>query len=148
MPLSGCSEPHPASFWPSFSQLDAQSCPTPCHPMDCGPPGSSVHGILQARILEWVPISFSRGSSQPRDQTRVSCVSRRILHHCITWEALSPHCSSVFAQAPAELDPWLPEYASACPFPHCEPLALPSLSPPPAVLALLCPGLTLLGLEG
>ena len=46
------------------------SCPTHCDPLDCSPPGSSVHGILQARILEWVAISFSRGSSQPRDQTR------------------------------------------------------------------------------
>ena len=41
-----------------------QSCPTLCNPMDCSPPGSSVHGILQARILQWVPISFSTGSSQ------------------------------------------------------------------------------------
>ena len=41
----------------------AQSCPTLCDPLDCSPPGSSVHGILQARILEWVAISFSRGSS-------------------------------------------------------------------------------------
>ena len=49
--------------------LVAQSCPTLCDPMDCSPPGSSVHGILQARILEWVAISFSRGSSQPRDKT-------------------------------------------------------------------------------
>ena len=47
----------------------AQSCPTLCNPVDCSPPGSSVHGILQARILEWVAISFSRGSSQPRDRT-------------------------------------------------------------------------------
>ena len=46
-----------------------------CDPMDCSLPGSSVHGILQAKILEWVAISFSRGSSQPRDQTHVSCVS-------------------------------------------------------------------------
>ena len=45
----------------------AQSCPTLCDPMDCSPPGSSVHGIFQARILEWVAISFSRGSSPPRD---------------------------------------------------------------------------------
>ena len=45
----------------------AQSCLTLCDPMDCSPPGSSVHGILQARILEWVAISFSRGSSQPTD---------------------------------------------------------------------------------
>ena len=43
-----------------------------CNPMDCSPPGSSVHGIFQARILEWVAISSSRGSSQPRDQTQVS----------------------------------------------------------------------------
>ena len=42
----------------------AQSCPTVCDPMDCSPPGSSVHGIFQARVLEWVAISFSRGSSQ------------------------------------------------------------------------------------
>ena len=45
--------------------------------MDCSPPGSSVHGILQARILEWVFISISRGSSQPRDQTWVSCIAGR-----------------------------------------------------------------------
>ena len=43
--------------------------------MDCGSPGSSVHGILQARILEWLAISFSRGSSWPRDQTQVSCLA-------------------------------------------------------------------------
>ena len=47
----------------------AQLCPTLCDSRDCSPPGSSVHGILQARILEWVTISYSRGSSQPRDQT-------------------------------------------------------------------------------
>ena len=45
----------------------AQSCPTLYNPMDCSLPGSSVHGIFQARILEWVAISFSRRSSQPRD---------------------------------------------------------------------------------
>ena len=45
--------------------------------MDCSPPGSSVHGILQARILEWVAISFSRGSSRPKDRTRVSCIASR-----------------------------------------------------------------------
>ena len=48
----------------------AQSGPTLSDPMDCSPPGSSIHGIFQARVLEWVAISFSRGSSQPRDQTR------------------------------------------------------------------------------
>ena len=55
----------------------AQLCPTLCDPMDYSPPGSSVHGILQARILEWVAISFSRGSSQPRDWTQVSSIVGR-----------------------------------------------------------------------
>ena len=50
-----------------------------CDPKDCSPPGSSAHGILQARILEWVAISSPRGSSQPRDETHVSCIGRRIL---------------------------------------------------------------------
>ena len=45
-------------------------------PMDCSPPGSSIHGVFQARILEWVPIPFSIGSSQPRDRTPVSCIGR------------------------------------------------------------------------
>ena len=49
-----------------------------CNPMDCGLPGSSVHGILQARILEWVAISFSRGSFHPRDRTQVSCIEGRL----------------------------------------------------------------------
>ena len=52
--------------------LDTQSCPTLSHPMNCSPPGSSVHGTLQPRIPEWVAVSFSRGSSRPRDQTSVS----------------------------------------------------------------------------
>ena len=51
--------------------LVAQSRPTVCDPMDCSPPGSSVHGILQARMLEWTAISFSRASSQPEDPTRI-----------------------------------------------------------------------------
>ena len=55
----------------------AQSCPTLCDPMDCSLPGSSVPGILQARVLEWVAISFSRRSSQPRDGTRVSHIAGR-----------------------------------------------------------------------
>ena len=50
---------------------------TLCDPMDCRLPGSSIHGILQARVLEWVAISFSRDSSRPRDQTRVSRIAGR-----------------------------------------------------------------------
>ena len=57
--------------------LVIQSCPTLCNPVDCSQPASSDRGILQARILEWVAIPFSRGSSQPRDQTRVSCIASR-----------------------------------------------------------------------
>ena len=61
-----------------------QSCPTLCDPTDCSPPGSSVHEILQARILEWVAISSSRGSSQHRDQicvSNVTCIGRQALYH-------------------------------------------------------------------
>ena len=64
----------------------AQSCWTLCNSMDCSPPGSSVHGIFQARILEWVAISFSRGSSGPRDWTYVSCIGRQILYLWVTWK--------------------------------------------------------------
>jgi len=55
--------------------LLAQSWLALCDPMDCSPPGSCLHGILQARILEWVAIPFSRGSSWPRDRTQVSCIA-------------------------------------------------------------------------
>ena len=59
--------------------LIAQSCPTFCDPVDCGPPGSSTHGILQSGILEWVAIPFSRRSSWPRDWTWVFCIAGRFL---------------------------------------------------------------------
>ena len=71
---------------------DGQWCLTLCDPMDCSPPGSSVHGILQAKILEWGAMPSSRGSSQIWDKTRISCVScfgRQILYHWATREALS-----------------------------------------------------------
>ena len=67
----------------------AQSCPALCHPMDCSLPGSPVHEILQARVLEWVAISFSTGSFQPRDQTQVSCIAGGFLTSWATREALS-----------------------------------------------------------
>ena len=57
-------------------------------PWTAAPPGPSVLGIFQVRILQWIAISSSRASSQPRDRTCVSCIGRRILYHCITWEAL------------------------------------------------------------
>ena len=64
--------------------LSRFSCVQLCDPMDCSLPDSSVHGILRARILEWVAISSSMGSSRPRDRTRVSCTScigRQVLYH-------------------------------------------------------------------
>ena len=65
---SGC-------YWGWLSWVQAQLCLTLCDPMECNPPGSSVLGIFQARILERLAISFSRGSSPPRDGTRVSRIS-------------------------------------------------------------------------
>ena len=63
----------------TYCCLVAKSYPTLCTPMDCSPPGSTVHGILQARLPEWVVISSSRASSQPRDQTHIFCIGRWIL---------------------------------------------------------------------
>ena len=65
-----------------------QSCPTLCKPMDCSPPGSSVCKILQARILEWVAMPSSRGSSRSRDGTQVSCIASRFFTVLSTREAL------------------------------------------------------------
>ena len=79
---------------PSESEV-AQSCPTLCEPMGCSLPGSSVHGIFQAIVLEWIAISFSRGSSQPGDQTWVSCIAARFFTIWATGETLisrKRHC--------------------------------------------------------
>ena len=65
----------------------AQSCLTLCDTMDCSLSGFSIHGIFQARVLEWVAISFSSGSSWPRDQTWVSCIAGRHFTHWATREA-------------------------------------------------------------
>ena len=74
--------------------LVTNSCLTLCNPMNCSPPGSSVYGISQVRILEWVAISFSRGSSWPRDWTHMSCIGRWILYHWAMREAqkCDKHC--------------------------------------------------------
>ena len=65
-----------------------QSCLTLCSSKDCSPPGSSVHRIFQARMLEWGAMSYSMGSSRPRGQTHcLSCIGRQILYYSITWEA-------------------------------------------------------------
>ena len=71
--------------------LAAQSCPTLCNPMDCSLPGSSVHGMLQVRILEWVAMPFSKGSSWPRDRTWISHSVGRFFTIWATREAPLPH---------------------------------------------------------
>ena len=68
--------------------LVAHLCPTLYDPMDCSPPGPSVHGISQARILEWVAISSSKGASQPRDRTHISCIAGRFFINWAIREAI------------------------------------------------------------
>ena len=77
----------PSPEWDDCCCLAAESCPALCDPMDCSLPGSSDRGILQERILEWVGFSSSRGSSQHRDWTSMSCIGRQITHYHTTWEA-------------------------------------------------------------
>ena len=72
--------------WVWVSEV-AQSCPTLCDPMDCSLTSSSVHEIFQARVLEWVAISFSRRSSQPKDWICISCIGKQIFYKWATWEA-------------------------------------------------------------
>ena len=93
----------------------AQSCPTLCNPRGCSLPGSSVHGIFQAWILEWVAIAFSRGSSRPRDRTRVS----RIVGRCFTVWAIrddfNVHSSIIYHSQDMEatklsINKWMGKY--------------------------------------
>ena len=78
----------PWHFRAVYDSEVAQLCPTLCDPMDCSPPGSSVHGIFQARVPEWVAIFFSRGSSRPRDRTQASWIAGR----CFTlWATRDAH---------------------------------------------------------
>ena len=69
--------------------------PTLGDPMDCSPPGSSSHGIFQARILEWVAISSLKGSFWSRDPTHVSCISSQILYHWATWKPLNKNMGKI-----------------------------------------------------
>ena len=103
--------------WKKVKALVAQSCPTLCDSMDCSPPGSSVHGILQARILEWAAIPFSRRSSPPRDQTPVSCIGRRILYLLSLQESMcQQRCKRVGVVGGGQATP--EEAVSGCAFPH------------------------------
>ena len=108
-----------------------QLCPTLCDLMDCSLLGSSVPEISQARILEWVAVSFSRRSSWPRDRTWVSCISRQILYHQATREvcyctqrAEIPNCSSnthTHIKAHFPLEDWQQEYPVLHPWPEKSP---------------------------
>jgi len=82
--LSFLANPNPCRKW------KWKWSPALCNPVDCRPPGSSVHGIVQARILEWVAISFSRGSSQPTDRTLVSRIAGSRFILWATREAPTP----------------------------------------------------------
>ena len=80
----------PVSFRPLLKgafYLDAQLCPTLCNPMDCSLPGSSIHWVFQARMLEWAAFSFSRGSSWPRDCPCIFYIGRKVLFHWAIREA-------------------------------------------------------------
>ena len=127
-------------------------CLTLCSPVDCSSPGSSAHGIFQARILEWVAISSSRGSSWPRDRTLVSWIGRQILYHLATWKALCiliphgnsfPSCPSPTSWSPTatlwRLHNQLPAQTSARPCLWTHPLERPQpLTPlPPELHPLL-----------
>ena len=96
----------PGPLW-KVKVLGAQSCLTLCHPMDCSPPGSSDHGIFQARILEWVAMPSSRGCSKPRDRTRVSSTAGKFFTILATREAL-------WMGTPSP-DPGRPSYSSTKP---------------------------------
>ena len=117
-----------------------------CDPMDCSLPGSSVYAILQVRILEWVAISFSRGSSPPRNRTRVSCTAGRFFTNWAMREApikINYESESEVAQSCLTLwDPWTvahqtllsmgfsrQEYWSGLPFPSPGDLPYPGIEP-------------------
>ena len=87
--------------------LVAQLCLTLCDPVDCSPPGSSVPGILQARILEWVAIPFSRGSSRPRDRTHVFCIGRQIPFVWATRKPLKCPGRSSIGSLDCKIDQWI-----------------------------------------
>ena len=94
----------------------AQLCPTLCHRVDCSLPGSFVHGIPQARILEWVAISFSRGSFQPRDQTQVCLITGRFF---TVWATRKTWHSPVFALSSLSFLPFLRPRVSSEPCSLC-----------------------------
>ena len=91
--------PGPGALSGGYLSHCAQLCATLCHPTHCSPSGSSVHGVSRERILEWVAISYGRGSSRLGGQTQVSCIAGRFFTDGATWEAyLSLESESVTCQ--------------------------------------------------
>ena len=84
-----------------------QSCPASCNHMEHSPPGSSVHGILQARILEWVVMPSFKGSSQPRNCTCISCIASRFFTQWATWEAHQIRSDQSFSRVRLFATPWI-----------------------------------------
>jgi len=82
-----------------------------CNPMGYSQPGSPVHGIFQARILEWAAISFSSVSSPPRDPTLISCIGKLIIYHWATWKALTKKFVSAYSSSSPATEE-LPSYKS------------------------------------
>ena len=89
--------------------MHTQLCLTLCVPRHYSPPGSSGHGIFQARMLKWVAITFSRGSFQPRDQTHASCIGRQILYHWATRETQTCLFKNIRFIIVQSISPFLPE---------------------------------------
>ena len=116
---------YPVCFTLYVLSLVVQSCLTLCDTMECSPPGSSVHGILQARILQWVAIPFYRGSSQLRDQTQVSRTRGRFFTVWASREALYNNISLqlILHMTACTLYSPTPILPSSLPSPHWEPLA-------------------------
>ena len=105
--------------------LATKSCQALWDPMDSNPPGSSVHEISQARILEWVAISFSSGSSAPRDQTCISCIGRQTLYHWDPWKALFYMDIKTSVSNPLNQSNIFQDHNSICSEVYCSDLILP-----------------------
>ena len=123
LPLANCrgsskNQPFRCGSFPKFHRSwcvyvpSLQSCLTLCKPVDCSLPGTSVHEILQARILEWVAISSSKGSSQPRDWTRISwvswCLEVNYMDACnLLWKAPQKWGGWMNEHRPRWMDGWM-----------------------------------------
>ena len=106
--MYGCELDHKES-WKKESTV-AQSWPTLCNPMDCSLPASSIHRIFQARVLKWVAISFSRGSSRSRDWTWVSCIAGRFYHLEPPEKALKKVKVRLLSRVQLFVTPWTVAY--------------------------------------